>query len=85
MDCVDAEIDLHSYAPGQVRLNLLPFLDRGYAENWERVRIIHGQGEGIIKGRVHEILDEISYISEFRNARRDEGGAGATIAIYGRH
>ncbi len=84
MGLVDAEIDLHEFRPEEVRLNLLPFLDRGYAENWRRVRIIHGRGKGIIKEKVRSILEEVDYIAVYKTAHYYEGGGGATVAEYRR-
>lgn len=83
MKPVDAEIDLHALRPWQVRLKLLPFLDRGFAQQWQRVRIVHGVGEGVVKSRTREILDEVDYIVNYRTAGRYEGGSGATLAFYG--
>lgn len=84
MKIVDEEIDLHEKRPGELEWQLLPFLDRGYAEGWERVRIIHGKGKGVLKARVWEILDELDYIEDYRFGSYYEGGRGATIADYRR-
>lgn len=84
MTPVDAEIDLHEYRPEEIRFKLLPFLDRGYAENWQQIRIIHGQGQGVIKRKVRSILEDLDYIATFRSAHHYEGGAGATVAKYRR-
>ncbi len=84
MQWVDGEIDLHQLSPDEIRLKLLVFLDRGYAENWERVRIIHGIGSGVARQRVREVLETTDYIERFQSAGWDEGGAGATVATYRR-
>ncbi len=84
MNLVDGEIDLHSLKPVEIRLKLLKFLDRGYAEYWRKVRIVHGVGRGVAKSRVRKILAETDYIESFKSAGWDEGGKGATVATYRR-
>lgn len=84
MRTVDDEIDLHRCRLSEVEWKLLPFLDRGYAEGWERVRIIHGKGKGILRDKVWEILEELNYIESYTYASLYEGGRGTTVADYRR-
>ena len=78
----DAEIDLHGIRTREVRLRLVPFLDRGYAEGWETVRIIHGKGTGALRAKVWEILAELFYIKSYRTGFIFEGGSGTTVVEY---
>lgn len=78
----DAEIDLHGCLPGNVRWKLLPFLDQGLTEEWTKVYVIHGEGEGVLRGKVREILDELDYVVDYRPARYTEGGEGITVVFY---
>ncbi|MFB6344599.1 MAG: Smr/MutS family protein [bacterium] len=78
----DDEIDLHECYPGELRMKLLPFLDRGYSEGWEKVNIIHGVGEGVLKDRVWSMLEDLEYIDEFHHASIYDGGRGTTVAVY---
>jgi len=78
----DDEIDLHDCMPYEVRMKLLPFLDQGYADGWDKVHIIHGKGEGVLRRVVWDILDELEYIDQYQLASIYEGGQGKTIAIY---
>lgn len=84
MISVDAEIDLHENRPHELRMKLLPFLDTGLTENWHRIRIIHGKGEGVLKDEVWSILDELDYIKSYKLASIYEGGRGVTLAFYER-
>lgn len=84
MRIVDEEIDLHECSPGELEWKLLPFLDRGYAEGWERVHIIHGKGKGVLKRMVWEILEELEYIESYKHGSVFEGGRGMTVADYRR-
>ena len=78
----DDEIDLHDCRPYELRVRLLPFLDQGYADGWEKVHIIHGKGEGVLKDHVWRILDELEYIERFQLGSIYEGGRGMTVAHY---
>ncbi len=83
MNVVDGEIDLHNRRPGDLRMSLLPFLDRGYSLGWKRVRIIHGKGKGTLRRAVHNLLDEMEYVEQYSTASVFEGGAGVTVVEYG--
>ncbi|MFP4687190.1 MAG: Smr/MutS family protein [bacterium] len=79
---VDAEIDLHGLRTSEVRLRLVPFLDRGYSESWQRVKIIHGKGSGALKNRIATILDELFYVKSYRSGYIFEGGSGITVVEF---
>jgi len=78
----DDEIDLHNCTPGEIRMKLLPFLDRGYANGWDKVHIIHGKGEGILREHVWDVLDSLDYIERYEFGSIYEGGTGMTVATY---
>lgn len=78
----DDEIDLHDCQPHELRLRLLPFLDRGYANGWDKVHIIHGKGEGVLRDRVWTMLRDLEYIEDFKLGSIYEGGQGMTVARY---
>jgi hypothetical protein len=44
----------------------------------DRVFIIHGIGEGKLKERIHQRLDQMSFVSKFRNEFHPKYGWGAT-------
>ncbi len=44
------------------------------------LRLIHGRGKGVQRGRVHGLLSRNPYVERFADAPGDRGGWGATIA-----
>lgn len=84
MNPPDSKIDLHGCRRSEIRLRLLPFLDKGYAQNWEIVHIVHGKGEGILREYIWDLLSDLSYVESFRSGKYHEGGAGITVVKYRR-
>lgn len=80
----DERIDLHGCRRSEVRFRLLPFLDRGYAQEWEVIHIVHGKGKGVLREHVWEILDDLDYIESYRPGYFYEGGTGTTVVKYRR-
>lgn len=66
----------------QAELILKKELDRYYLQQENRVRIIHGKGEGILKKMVWDYLSGQPFIKQFYEAPFFEGGAGVTIAEF---
>ena len=56
------------------------FLDNAYLTGLKEVRIIHGIGTGTLKKAVVKLLSVSPIVESHREASRDQGGAGATIA-----
>ncbi len=55
------------------------FLDDASLLGIERVKIVHGHGEGILKRLVRNYLRESPYVKSFRPGKIEEGGDGVTI------
>ena len=76
---IDGTLDLHMFAPGEtgdlVEEYLWACMERGIRE----VRIIHGKGRGVLRRKVHSLLERHPMVENFR---LDSGpsGWGATIA-----
>ena len=47
--------------------------------NYRQVRIIHGNGSGILRNMVWELLKKKKYVKSFRFGGAGEGGLGATV------
>jgi DNA mismatch repair protein MutS2 len=73
------EIDLHGLRPHDVEDALDLYLDRASIRNFKEVRIIHGNGSGILKQYVHKYLNKSEYVDHFQKASGKDGGSGATI------
>jgi DNA-nicking Smr family endonuclease len=75
----DGTLDLHTFAPKEVR-DLLPEYLAGCQERGQRqVRIIHGKGTGALRRSVHALLRRDPRVESFRSAAEDAGGWGATL------
>ena len=52
--------------------------DRALAEGIEKLIIIHGTGNGVLRGEVHKRLSGSRFIRHFKDARKERFGYGAT-------
>ncbi|SMO54589.1 endonuclease MutS2 [Fodinibius sediminis] len=58
------------------------YLDDAIAAGRQKVNIIHGKGEGILKKLVHEYLDKRKEVKKYHMAPIEQGGAGCTVVIF---
>lgn len=58
------------------------YIDDAVAAGRSEVHIIHGKGEGILKGLVHEYLDKRKEVKSYRMAPIQQGGAGCTVVEF---
>jgi DNA-nicking Smr family endonuclease len=74
---IEAEIDLHPFAPGEVTSVVEEYVRAAAAAGFREVRIVHGRGRGVRRGRVQAALDRHPDVVEFW----DDSAAhlGATI------
>jgi Mismatch repair ATPase (MutS family) len=76
-------IDLHSFAPRDVKSVVETYLEEAYKKGFRRVRIIHGKGIGVQREIVRKVLSETEFVESFKNADEFTGsGWGATIAVF---
>jgi DNA mismatch repair protein MutS2 len=68
----------------EMELELSRALDRAVLDDLGQLRIIHGKGTGALRQRVGEMLTDDARVSEFRMGGPGEGGAGVTVASFGR-
>lgn len=75
---IEAEIDLHSFAPSDIRSVVIEYIDAAIAAGLCEVRLVHGRGRGVQRGIVQAALDQHPRVVEFW----DDPAAhlGATIA-----
>lgn len=77
---IDGVLDLHAFAPRDVK-DLVPEYLRACRERGIlRVRIIHGKGTGTLRRTVHAVLDRLPDVRVYRLAD-DAGSWGATIVF----
>jgi hypothetical protein len=73
-------IDLHAFAPRDVRRVVEAYLEEARAAGFRSVRIIHGRGRYVQRAAVREILERTPFVRDFTDAPPERGGLGATVA-----
>jgi dsDNA-specific endonuclease/ATPase MutS2 len=73
-------IDLHSFAPQEIRAVVEAYLGEAFDRKFPIVRIIHGKGVGVQREIVRKVLSETAFVKSFKNAPEFSGSSGATIA-----
>jgi dsDNA-specific endonuclease/ATPase MutS2 len=73
-------IDLHSFAPRDVKSVVQAYLEEARKKNFGIVRIIHGKGIGVQREIVRKVLAETDFVESFKNGDEFSGNSGATIA-----
>ncbi len=76
---VDGVLDLHCFAPRDVKSVVEEYVETAAAAGLTEVRFIHGRGVGVQRSVVHAALARHPAVSEFWDA--PESHLGATIAV----
>ena len=77
---IDGVLDLHVFAPQDVGSLVPEYVQACRERGILRIRIIHGKGKGVLRRRVHAILQKLPEVREYRLAGEDASSWGATIA-----
>jgi DNA-nicking Smr family endonuclease len=75
---LDGVLDLHQFAPRDVKELVPAWLDECRAAGLTEVRIIHGKGVGVLRTIVQGILDARDDV-EWYGHPSDQGSWGATV------
>jgi len=78
---IEDAIDLHAFAPRDVKDVVASYLDAAHEAGFTEVRIIHGRGIGVQRETVRAILTRHPRVASFADAPPDRGGWGATIVF----
>ena len=73
------ELDLHTFAPRDVKDLVGEYLEAALAKGFVEVRIVHGKGVGVLREIVHGVLRTHAAVEHFALAEERRGGWGATI------
>ena len=76
---ITGALDLHTFAPREVKELVPDYLDECVLRGISEVRIIHGKGTGVLRRVVHAALDRHPRVVEYRLGGAAEGGWGATL------
>ena len=77
---IEDVIDLHAFAPRDVRRAVEEYLVEARRAGFRSVRIIHGRGRGVQREMVRKILARTEFVESFTDALPAAGGFGATVA-----
>jgi dsDNA-specific endonuclease/ATPase MutS2 len=72
-------LDLHPFAPQEIRSVVEEYLTQCYAAGFTTVRLIHGKGRGVQRESIRALLARLPFVYTFRDAPPEAGGWGATI------
>lgn len=75
---IEAQIDLHAFAPADVASVVEEYVTAAAAAGISEVRLIHGRGRGVQRGIVQSALDRHPCVEEFWDDTASH--LGATIA-----
>ncbi|SOD40245.1 Smr/MutS family protein [Nitrosovibrio sp. Nv4] len=84
---IQAELDLHGFTRDEARQQLVFFLDASRNRGFRCVRVIHGKGlssrnhEPVLKARIGSWLSQRDDVLAFCQARPEDGGSGAVLAL----
>ncbi len=71
-------LDLHTFAPSDVKALVREYLDLAYEKGIRRLRIIHGKGIGAQRRTVRTILERDPRVAAYGDPPGETGGWGAT-------
>ena len=72
-------IDLHPFAPKEIRSVVEEYLLECCAASMTSVRLIHGKGKGVQRQSIRVLLERLPYVESFQDAPLGAGSWGATL------
>ncbi|MEP6900166.1 MAG: Smr/MutS family protein [Actinomycetota bacterium] len=75
-------IDLHAFAPRDVKAVTQVYLAEAHKKGFRLVRIIHGKGIGVQRETVRKVLEQTAFVKSFKTADELSGSWGATIVSF---
>ena len=81
---IEDSLDLHSFAPKDVRPVVDEYLKEAASRGFREVRLIHGRGIGVQRASVQGLLAGHPLVERFFDAPPERGGWGATVVVLKR-
>jgi dsDNA-specific endonuclease/ATPase MutS2 len=81
MEITDS-IDLHAFAPRDVKAVTEAYLEEAHKKGFRLVRIVHGKGVGVQRETVRKVLENTPFVKSFKTADELSGSWGATIVTF---
>ena len=78
---IEDSLDLHAFAPKDVRPVVEEYLREAVARGFREVRLIHGRGIGVQRASVQSLLAGHPLVLRFFDAPSERGGWGATVVV----
>jgi DNA-nicking Smr family endonuclease len=78
---IEDALDLHAFAPADVRSVVDEYLHAAQAQGFREVRLIHGRGTGVQRASVRALLAHHPLVAAHTDAPPERGGWGATIVL----
>lgn len=78
---IEDALDLHTFAPRDVRSVVDEYLRQAAARGFTEVRLIHGKGTGTQRATVRSLLAAHPDVLRFFDGPPDRGGWGATVVV----
>jgi DNA-nicking Smr family endonuclease len=78
---IEDSLDLHPFAPKDVRPVVDEYLKEAAARGFREVRLIHGRGIGAQRASVQSLLAGHPLVLRFFDAPPERGGWGATVVM----
>jgi DNA-nicking Smr family endonuclease len=78
---IEDALDLHAFAPRDVRSVVDEYLRQAAAHGFAEVRLIHGKGTGAQRAMVQRLLAGHPLVLRFFDAPPERGGWGATVVV----
>ena len=78
---IEDSLDLHTFAPMDVRPVVEEYLKEAAGRGFREVRLIHGRGIGVQRASVQGLLAGHPLVERFFDAPPERGGWGATVVV----
>jgi DNA-nicking Smr family endonuclease len=78
---IEDALDLHTFAPRDVRSVVDEYLRQAAARGFTEVRLVHGKGTGTQRAIVRSVLAAPPVVLRFFDGPPDRGGWGATVVV----